>query len=68
MRSKMPKPRSFKRLWGAPVALATLTMFGLLAALLGTGAWHLAAWASLAVPVVVGVYFMTRHRLSRPAH
>jgi hypothetical protein len=63
----MSKPRSFKRLWGAPIALATLTLFGLLASLLGTGAWHLAAWAALAVPVGVGVYFMTRRRLPRPA-
>jgi hypothetical protein len=63
----MPRQKSFKRLWGAPVALASLTLFGLLASLLGTGAWHLAAWAALAVPVGVGVYFMTRRRLPRPA-
>ncbi|MFT3815620.1 MAG: hypothetical protein QM740_20025 [Acidovorax sp.] len=35
---------SFKRVWAMPLLLAALTLFGLLAALLGTGVWHGLAW------------------------
>lgn len=45
------------RVWSMPTLLGVLTMFGLLAALLGTGAWHWAAWLALAIPVAVGVYY-----------
>ena len=37
--------------WRMPLALAALTVFGLLAALLGTGVWHLLAWLAMATPV-----------------
>jgi ABC-type spermidine/putrescine transport system permease subunit II len=37
--------------------LAILTVFGLLAALLKTGAWHLAAWLALVLPIIVGLWF-----------
>jgi len=53
----MNKKNHFRRVWGAPIALAALTVFGLLAALLGTGAWHWAAWAALAAPIGVCAYF-----------
>ena len=51
--------------WRAPLLLLGLSVFGLLASLLGTGLWHVAAWLALAVPIVVtawyalGVRFMT---------
>ena len=41
------------RVWGWPALLTGLTVFGLLSALLGTGLWHWAEWAALAVPVLV---------------
>ncbi|WP_112993092.1 hypothetical protein [Herminiimonas fonticola] len=51
-------PRSnFWFVWRAPIILAILTVFGLLAALLKTGAWHWAAWLALAVPIVAGLWF-----------
>ncbi|NYT70462.1 hypothetical protein [Pusillimonas noertemannii] len=50
-----PRSPSFKKVWGAPVALAVLTCFGLLSALLGTGAWHWASWLSLAIPLATGL-------------
>jgi len=43
--------------WRAPIMLAILTVFGLLAALLKAGVWHWAAWLALAVPIVVGLWF-----------
>jgi hypothetical protein len=47
------KHTSFRRLWGMPLLMAVLIIFGLLAALLGTGVWHVLSWIALSVPVVV---------------
>ncbi len=55
-------PGSFRFVWGAPLLLAALTIFGLLAALLGTGIWHWLSWLALAIPIVVGLWFGLRHR------
>ncbi|HYG45761.1 MAG TPA: hypothetical protein VEA17_22775 [Bordetella sp.] len=47
-------PRNrFLFIWGAPIVLGVLSLFGLLAALLGTGLWHWASWLSLALLLVV---------------
>lgn len=43
-------------LWGTyrmPLVMALFILFGLLAALLGTGTWHLFAWIALAIPLGV---------------
>jgi hypothetical protein len=40
------------RIFGAPILLAALTVFGLLAALLGEGWWHALAWLALSIPLV----------------
>lgn len=53
---------SFWFVWKIPALLALLTLFGLLAALLGTGAWHWAAWLALAVPVFTGLWFSFRKK------
>lgn len=42
-----------KRVWAVPVALGVLTATGLLAALLGTGAWRVLAWLALGAPLIV---------------
>ena len=39
------------RIFGAPILLAALTVFGLLAALLGEGWWHALAWLALSIPL-----------------
>ena len=44
------------QIWGIPVLMAILTVFGLLAALLGVGIWHLISWIALAIPVYVGFH------------
>lgn len=47
----------FRKVWGAPLLLAALTIFGLLSALLGTGIWHWASWITLAVPIVTMTWY-----------
>ncbi|NYT83558.1 hypothetical protein H0A70_18925 [Alcaligenaceae bacterium] len=53
---------SFIRIWGIPIVLAALTCFGLLSALLGTGAWHWASWLCLAIPLITGLACWLRPR------
>jgi hypothetical protein len=49
--------RGFMFVWGAPIVLGVLSVFGLLAALLGTGGWHWASWTALAILLVVIVRY-----------
>lgn len=48
---------NYLRIWKYPALLATLTLFGLISALVGSGVWHYLAWISLIIPVGVAVYF-----------
>ena len=42
------------RLWKWPIMLSALTLFGLLAALLGQDeAWWIASWIALGIPLLV---------------
>jgi hypothetical protein len=43
-----------------PVILALSIVFGLLAALLGTGIWHLMSWTALSIPVLVIAWYAFR--------
>jgi len=53
---------SFMRMWGAPIALAALTIIGLISALVGDGVWdHVSAFA-LGVPVLLCLWFGLRRR------
>lgn len=45
-----------KKVWGIPLILAAITLFGLLAALLGTGIWYILSWIALIVPIVIVVW------------
>ena len=46
-----------------PLIMAALVVFGLLAALLGTGVWQALAWIALAAPLfVVGWYVFWKRR------
>ena len=47
--------KSVWQIWLTPIFLGVLTVFGLLAALLGIGVWHWLSWLSLAVPLVIVV-------------
>ncbi|QVQ29043.1 hypothetical protein [Achromobacter deleyi] len=56
-KTKSKGGRGFMFVWGAPFLLGVLSVFGLLAALLGTGAWHWASWISLTILLVVIVRY-----------
>lgn len=43
-----------------PLLIALATAAGLIAGLLGEGAWNVAAWVGLAVPLVPAVRVLTR--------
>ncbi|HEY0236813.1 MAG TPA: hypothetical protein VGC86_17435 [Afipia sp.] len=46
--------RSPRLIWRWPIVLAVLTIFGLLAALLGQGGvWWMLSWIALAIPLIV---------------
>ncbi len=49
------------RVWGWPLALGALTIFGLLSALLGErGIWWVLSWIALSIPLAVIVLFVSR--------
>ena len=49
----MAEPRSFRRVFGAPLIIAAVTVIGLSAALLGGAAWAPVSWIALAAPLAV---------------
>ena len=54
------------KVWRAPLALAALTLFGLVSALLGEEeVWKALAWISLGVPVAVGLWLARPRRPPR---
>lgn len=44
---------NFKKVWGKPLLLGLSIIFGLLAALLGSGAWYWLSWAAMLIPLLV---------------
>lgn len=57
---------SFTRQWRWPIALAAVTLFGLLSALLGEGGiWWWLSWAALAAPLLVILRYWLFRRLFR---
>ncbi|MHB0770524.1 hypothetical protein [Bradyrhizobium sp. 5.13L] len=52
--------------WMIPALLALVTLFGLLAALIGEGGiWWPLSWATLTVPCVCSVYYLVRGLMPR---
>lgn len=50
-----------RTLWTIPALLALVTLFGLLAALIGEGGvWWPLSWAALAVPCICSFYYLVR--------
>jgi len=49
-----------RRVWGMPLLLGAATVFGLVAGLLADGVWDAIAAAALALPVLVGIWFVFR--------
>jgi Fe2+ transport system protein B len=54
--------RPFLRMWGAPIALALLTIIGLISALVGDGVWDHVSAVALGVPVLLCLWFGLRRR------
>jgi hypothetical protein len=54
------RARSLARIFAVPLLLAGLTAFGLAAALVGEGGWHVAAWLALLAPVATALWFVAR--------
>ncbi len=53
--------RSSSRIWRWPIVLTVLTIFGLLAALIGQGGvWWVLSWIALAIPLMVIVVCAVR--------
>jgi hypothetical protein len=48
------------RTWGIPLALALLSVVGLLAALVADGIGDVVSWVALAMPVAVTLWYMAR--------
>ena len=46
-------------MWRAPLALALVSLFGLLVALVGDGAADVLGWAALAIPVIAVCTFVS---------
>lgn len=51
---------NFQRLWGWPLGLATLTLVGLVSALVGDGVYDAVSWVGLGLPVLVGGWHLAR--------
>jgi len=52
----------FRRVWAAPIAIAAVSLVGLVAALLGDGLNDWISWIGLAVPLVVIVWARLKRR------
>lgn len=50
----------FRKVYGIPLVLAAITVYGLLSALLGDGLWDELSWVALAVPLGVIVWKYSR--------
>ncbi|MFZ4260571.1 hypothetical protein ACFRAE_00905 [Sphingobacterium sp. HJSM2_6] len=52
------------KLWGMPIAIALLSIFGLIIALAGSSIlWDIWSWMALAIPLllIINKYFFNRH-------
>ena len=54
--------RTPSQIWGAPIALAVLTLIGLISALLGDGVWDAVSALALGVPVLACLWYGLRRR------
>ncbi len=57
--------RTRTQIWAMPILLAVLTTVGLVAALLGDGAWDLVSSVTLGAPVAVGLWYSLRRTPAR---
>ena len=60
--SSKTERQSLSQMFSVPAVLALLSAVGLIAALVGDGAWDALSWLTLAAPAAVPVYFIARGR------
>jgi len=58
----MSKQLSKTHIWRFPVTIGLLCMVGLLAALIADGMWDALSWVTLAMPVLICLYFTFYHK------
>ncbi len=58
----MSRRASRWRTWRSPVAIGIVSLGGLVAALVGDGAWDAASWLALGLPLAVCIRAGLRHR------
>lgn len=54
--------QNFWHIWRIPIALAVLTVFGLMLALVGHPSWHWITWLVLALPIAMGLWHALRRQ------
>jgi hypothetical protein len=54
--------KAFLNLWGWPLAIAVVSAGGLVAGLVGDGAWDWLAWIGLGIPSAAATWFGLRGR------
>jgi hypothetical protein len=52
--------RTLGQIFALPILIGVLSTVGLIAALVGDGWWDALSWASLSLPVLLYVFFVTR--------
>jgi hypothetical protein len=62
MAMRRPSHLNVRQIFAAPVAVAIVSLVGLLAALVGDGWWDAASWAALAVPVALYLLFLWQRK------
>lgn len=55
-------PFSLKTIFAIPAVVAGLSLFGLVAALIGNGVWDVLGWASLGVSMIVLAWALVARR------
>lgn len=56
----MSAPKRAPEIFRWPTVIAVVTLFGLIAALVGDGVWDGLSWAALGLPFVLAAYFFVR--------
>jgi hypothetical protein len=58
--------RTFWHIFAAPIVVGALSVVGLVAALVGDGWWDGLSWLSLALPVLLYLFFIVRRKRVGP--